>query len=236
MKLHFHAATIAICSGLLYTTVLAQPSLLVCSPGNANSQQIQQGYEAILGTGKALAFARIKDLEGLMTTSPNAAIIAPALFFEMTSGYKELLQGKVGNESGQKYYVITASAEVTKDNVSSKKVGILDFLGRERLPAFIKKAFGFEPSVLKRANKTEDLLAMLGMETVDAIIISASEMKEIKARTKLTLTVVAESSCSAGFLALATPASQDGDNIKKTVLKQPVGLTQALGIDRWEAK
>ena len=146
-----------------------------------------------------MAFGRIKDLDATLATSSDAAIIASEPFFTYTPGYKISLCGKTGGSIGEKYHIIAASKEITAQNIGEKKVGIVDFLGKDRLPLFIKDQFGVDIKMLKRVNKEDDLLTMIGMEAVDAIIVSDSQFKEIKSNTKLPLAIVVSSSKAVGF-------------------------------------
>ena len=213
-----------------------QPELLVCTPGNPNVQQIQQTYETLVGQGTVLAFGRIRDVENILATSPEVSMIAPALFFDASMPQKIVLQSKTGGELGQKYFIVVASDSVTKENIDSKKIGILDFLGREKLPKFVSDFFGISSPILKRANKVEDLLTMLGMEAVDAIIVSAAEYKKVKADTKLPLKIIGESSRPVPLLALGIPASANAAKIKKLISEQPALLSKLIEIDAWEAR
>ncbi len=212
----------------------AQARLLVCVPGSTNTQQIQNGFDTLLGPEKAMAFGRIKDLEAMLSSMPDAMIIAPAAFLDYLPGYKVSLVGKVKNEVGEKYLIIATSKSVTLKNVAEKKIGIVDFLGRERLSHFIQTQFGIEPKILKRVNKKEDLLTMLGMEVVDAIIVSTSDYQEILSNTKLTLNEVAASEKNIGFSVFASKQGKEDVAIKKALLKQPLSLSKAESIDKWE--
>jgi hypothetical protein len=211
-----------------------QTTLLVCVPGKQNTPQIKSGFDALVGMGKTMVFGRIKDLEATIATTPDAAVIASAPFFEYVQGYKTILVGKVGNQTDEKYMIVSASKEISKDNISDKKVGIVDFLGRERLSLFIKSYFGMDIKSLKRVNKDEDLLTMLGMETVDAIIVSSSQYKEILSNTKRSLSIVATSEKNVHFILYTIKNGTDDDIFKKLLLKAPKALEKELGIDTWE--
>jgi hypothetical protein len=214
----------------------AQATLLVCIPGKQNAQQIQSGFDGLVGGGKTMAFGRIKDLDASLATAPDAAIIATEPFFTYTPGYKITLNGKAGGSNGEKFHIIAAAKDVTAQNIGEKKVGIVDFLGKDRLPLFIKDQFGIEIKLLKRANKEEDLLTMIGMEAVDAIIVSDSQFKEIKSNTKLPLAIVTSSSKAVGFASFGQKEGKEDDNQKKAVMKAAAPLLKEIGIDGWEPR
>lgn len=222
--------------GAAFFMLHAQPSLLVCIPGASNIQTVQKSFESVVGEGKILAFARIKDLEGTLVTAPEAFLIIPAPFVQYTPGYSVALKAKTGGADAEKYEIVTTAATMTKKDLAAKRVGILDFLGREKLPLFVKEYFGFDIPALKRANKTEDLLTMLGMETVDAIIVSVSGLKEIQSSTKQSLFVVAESIQPVGGPVLAFKSGKDVSDIRSKILKASSSIAKDAGIDKWEEK
>jgi hypothetical protein len=220
----------------LCISAYAQATLLVCIPGKQNAQQIQSGFDGLIGAGKSMAFGRIKDLDATLAASPDVAIIASEPFFTYAAGYKISLSGKAGSSTGEKYHIVAASREITVQNIGGKKVGIVDFLGKDRLPLFIKDQFGVEIKMLKRANKEEDLLTMIGMEAVDAIIVSASQFKEIQSNTKLPLAIVASSSKTIGFASFGQKEGKEDENQKKALLKAPAPLLKEIGIEGWEPR
>lgn len=210
--------------------------LLVCIPGKQNALQIQRDLDIMIGPGKAMAFGRIKDLEARLSASPDAAVIATEAFFTYVPGYKPFLKGKTGNRTGEKFFVVTASKEVTKDNFQEKRVGVVDFLGHDRLPRFIKDQFNVEIKTLKKTNKEEDLLIMIGIEAADAIIVSASAYEEILSNTKLPLRIVATSMKNVGFAECAFKEGKEMAELKNTLLKAPVSFRKEIGIDSWEIR
>jgi hypothetical protein len=232
-----HTSRILLVAGLLLSSgVNGQATLLVCIPGKQNTPQIQSGFDSLIGTGKTMVFGRIKDLEAKLSSSPGAAIIASEPFFSYTPGYKIALSGKAGVTTGEKYHIIAASKETTAQNIGEKKVGIVDFLGKDRLPLFIKDYFGFEIKMLRRVNKEDDLLTMIGIEAVDAIIVSASQYKEILSNTKLPLAIVASSLKTIGFAAYGLQKGNEDENQKKTLVKAPGSLLKEIGIEGWEPR
>jgi hypothetical protein len=221
---------------LLNTSSYGQAKLLVCLPGKQNTQQIQSGFDALLGPGNVSVFGRIKDLELTIATTPEVAIISTESFFNYVQEYKPILIGKIDGQTGERFLIISASKDVTKENISDKKVGIVDFLGRDRLPQFLKDQFNISAKILKRVNKVDDLLTMLGMETVEAIVVSTSQYNEILSNTKLPLVTVATSSKIAGFAVCATRNGKEDTMLKNALLKAPASLIKEIGISSWEVK
>jgi hypothetical protein len=225
-----------IIAALLCISVSGQTTLLVCIPGKQNTTQVQNGFDGLIGAQKSIVFNRIKDLDSALAVLPDAAVIAPEAFFSFTPGYTMVFSGKTGSTTGEKYHIVSTDKEITMQNIGEKKVGIVDFLGKDRLPQFVKNQFGVELKLLKRANKEEDLLTMLGMEAVSAIIVSASQYEEILSNTKLPLVIVASSSKNIGFMTYGIKEGKEDEARKKKLLKAPERLLKEIGIEGWEMR
>lgn len=220
----------------LSTCCYGQVIVFICLPGKQNTQQIQNDFDTLLGSGKALVFGRIRDLEVSMATAPDVAVISFEPFFNYVQEYKPIMVGKIGSSTGENFLIISASKDVTIKNIEDKKVGIVDFLGRDRLSLFVKDQFNINVKVLKKVNKVDDLLTMLGMEVVDAIVVSTSQYKEIMSNTKLPLFKVAVSSKLVGFAVCSTKDGKEYPELKNVLLKSPASFSKKIGIDSWEVK
>jgi hypothetical protein len=225
------AALIAI---LFFGMAGGQTNILVCVPGKQNTQFLQDCFDTLLGPSRAIVFGRIKDLEATIPTVSSAAIIAFAPLFDYIPGYKFVLLGKNKNMVGEKYFIVASSKEITKENVAEKKVGIIDLLYRDHLSKFVKNQFNVEIKSLKRVNKEEDLLTMLGLEAVDAIIVSSAQYNEIRSNTKLPLNIVVTSKNDIGFAVCAAKEGKMDLALKKALLKSSTILLREIGVDSWE--
>lgn len=225
-------AALLVMASLLY----GQPSLLICIPGKQNTIRIQKDFEEAIGTGKAMAFGRIKDLEAAIASSPGAGIIASGPFVRLLPGYTTVLSGKVGNEKGEKFLIVTAQKDLTKDVLPEKRIGMLDFLGKDRLVEFVKNEFGISVPVLQRVNKEEDLLTMLGIEAVDAVILPESQYKDLLLDTKLPLRIIATSARNVDLATLALPGHHEMSDVKKAVLRLPAAMLKEIGLTGWEER
>lgn len=216
------------------SVVNGQTNLLIFTPGKQNTDAVQHGFDGLIEKSKV--FNRIKDLDSALAASPDVAIIAPEPFFAFTPGYKMVLSGKTGSNAGEKYHIIAVNKEISFQNIKEKKIGIVDFLRKDGLLHFIKDQFGFEIKTVKRANKEDDLLTMLGMGAVDAIIVSDSQYREILTNTKLSLSIIASSSKSFGFLTYGIKEGKNDEKQKKKLMKAPASLLKEIGIDGWDLR
>jgi hypothetical protein len=217
---------------LIWTGLRAQAPLLVCLPGGQTPARIDSALGPFLSPRKVIAFARVRDLEDVLAAYPHASIVTTSAYAAYLNGYAIQLKGR-RRDAQSKYLVVSADSSVTSANLSSRRIGILDFLGREKIPRFVEDAFGLKPAALKRVNKREDLLSLMGMEAVDAVIVEAGDLAELQRETKLRLSVVMESKPVGHFPVLAVPPGGE-EGLKQIFLKQPKPVLEILGVERWE--
>lgn len=208
--------------------------MLVCLPGKQTPARLDSILTPVLSPREIIAFLRMKDLEEMLAAYPEAPILTTAAYAKYLKGYEILLKGKKGTGRQMKYLLITANPAVTAANVGARKVGILDFLGREKLPAFVQDAFGLQIAKLKRVNKQEDLLNLIGMEAVDAAIVEESALGELRSNTKLSITVLLESKPVDSYPVLAAPGPQGWEALKTALGRESKSVLKTLQIEGWE--
>jgi hypothetical protein len=217
---------------LAWACLHAQAPLLVCLPGGQSPARIDSALSPFLSPRKVIAFVRVRDLENVLASYPHASIVTTAAYAGYLTGYSIRLKGKK-RDAQSTYLVVSADSSVTSANLASRRIGVLDFLGREKIPRFVEDAFGLKPTALKRVSKREDLLSLMGMEAVDAVIVEAGDLAELQRETKLRLSVVMESKPIDHFPVLAVPIGGE-DGVKQILLQQPKPVSEILGVERWE--
>jgi hypothetical protein len=226
------SAILGILPLLLWAGLRAQGPLLVCLPGGQSPARIESVLGPFLQPRKVIAFVRVRDLENVLPSYPRASIVTTAAYASYLTGYTIRLKGWK-RDAQSTYLLVSADSSVTSADLASRRIGILDFLGREKIPRFVEDAFGVKPAALKRVSKREDLLSLMGMEAVDAVIVEAGDLAELQRETKLRLSVVMESKPVDHFPVLAVPVGEE-DGLKQILLKQPKPMLEILGVERWE--
>ncbi|KMQ49933.1 hypothetical protein CHISP_3147 [Chitinispirillum alkaliphilum] len=215
----------------------AQTPLLIYLNTDESPQTIQDDFISLLGDVDVRAFGRIRDLQQFIDEHPNAPVIAPGVFIELNTDYKILLRGVSNNRIGEKFFVIAKDSDVNTNSIPELRVGILDFLGRRNISDFLTKTFGSEFGRIRRVNKREDLLTLLGMEAVDIIVVSESELALLKTETRLDLFTVVESAALVSNLPVI--ASKNGEIAQEVLTKLRSGSSetfQTLDIQQWRDK
>jgi hypothetical protein len=226
------SALLALLPLVFWAGLRAQGPLLVCLPGGQSPARIDSVLGPLLSPRKVIAFVRVRDLENVLPSYPRASIVTTTAYAGYLTGYSIRLKGWK-RDAQSKYLVVSADSSVTSADLASRRIGILDFLGREKIPRFVEDAFGMKPAMLKRVSKREDLLNLIGMEAVDAVIVEAGDLAELQRETKLRLSVVMESKPVDHLPVLAVPVGEE-DGVKQILLKQPKPVLEILGVERWE--
>jgi hypothetical protein len=216
---------------LVWAGLRAQAPLLICLPGGQPPARIESALGPLMSPRKVIAFVRVRDLEDVLPSYPSASIVTTAAYAGYLTGYSIRLKGKK-RDAQSKYLVVSADSSITSANLASRRIGILDFLGREKIPRFVE-AFGLKPAALKRVSKREDLLSLMGMEAVDAVIVEAGDLAGLQRETKLRLTVVMESKPVDHFPVLVVPTGGE-EGAQQVLLKHSKPVLEILGVERWE--
>ncbi len=215
-------------------TCCGESPLLICVPGGQSPGRIDSVFSRVLAPVPVMGFQRIKDLDEVLPTYPGSPVIGSVAYVRYLPGYSIMLQGKKGQHKQKKFLIISGNQAITRANVETIKIGVLDFLGREKMPGFVKDAFGLSLSKLKRVSKKEDLQSLLGMELVDAAIIEESDLAEMKADTKLKLFIVMESKPMDSFPVFACSDTTGCLELRNKLSLQPKAVLQSLTLEGWE--
>lgn len=163
---------------------------------------------------------------------PSAPIITSSPMVKFIQGYKPYLVGWNGSSFGQKWFIVATNPEVNLQNLTSKKVGVWDIMGRKNSKAFFESFFKLKIQKIKRVNNFKDLQPLLGMDMVDALAISEFDFNKLKLNTSVKLNVISTSIVPIEFAMIAYPTSGGAHGLKNftQVSKSYLGI---YGFDSW---
>lgn len=206
--------------------------ILVFLPGGKKSAIKKEISK--LASGEVKVFTKANKFLKAMKSNPSAIAIGPGPAIELTKSHKVVLVGKKGSSSGESWVIIAANPDVTLANLSSKKVGLWDVMGRKNVKKFFKSYFGIKVGSTKRVNKFKDLQPLLGMDMVDALALSQSDYEKIKSSTSVKLTVLTKSKKTIPFAQVATSGGDAA--AAKNLSKTSKSFLKAFGFESWGAK
>src|SRR5215203_6136409 len=169
---------------------------------------------------------RVADLERALKEGQDAVLTLPIVL--AAQKLTPVLQGQWKGSKSEAYALV--AADTPPDPAKVTTLGALDLLGREGMPAFVQSLVGGSHKI-ERVTKVEDLLPLLQLQRVDAILIAARLLDELKATSRMALaTTLLASQVDLPAVARTGPA---GDAVVAAVAKLSGNIARALGVDQW---
>jgi hypothetical protein len=190
----------------------------------------QRAFQSLLGAGlpgvTATAVGRLADFERALQDSPDAVLTLPVVLAE--KGLSVALKGLARGSAEERYALVGSGA--TPDPATVASVGALDLLGRDGTNRFVKRLVGGQARV-ERVTKIEDLLPLLQMQRVDAVLLPARLVSELRTASRLALS---ERTLDA-TVSLPAVASTGGGGaaVLAAIGKMPKDVSKLLGVDEW---
>ena len=190
-----------------------KPKVLVYVPTNITVREFQTRLQRQLPTVEVRAYGRIKDFErAIKSETPDALLSYPAVLEAQAVDSK--IQGAWKGSSSDDYVLVTLDQGVMTESLDGATIGVLDLLGRKRMPKLVTAITGIpgKPK-LKRVKRLEDLVSLLLLGMADSILVPARAVDEMKK--------------SSGANLISTPLKGNGLTLPSLgVINQ--GTTQAI--------
>ncbi|MCJ8347208.1 hypothetical protein MJH12_16830 [bacterium] len=127
-------------------------------------------------------FASYKSLKlaAFKGKSPDI-IIAPSLYFSLSTGYSPKLQFKLDSNHKGKYLLCSIDTKWSLSNTNSGVVGIIENIGRKGMKNFVKKSFkGNKFKSTQFSKSLKSLISSLGLDNTNYIILSEKNLSKLK--------------------------------------------------------
>jgi hypothetical protein len=200
--------------------------LLVFLHMAVKQRAFQSELQAALPGTAVTAVGRVADFDRALAQGPDAVLTLPVVL--AAHGLTPKLRGLRKGAGDEKYTLV--AADTAPDPRRVAVVGALDLLGREGTTAFVHGLLGAKPKV-ERVTKFEDLLPLLQMQRVEALLLPARLLPDIRAASRMNL-APHELATPVGLPAVASLTAAGGD-IATAVGRLPPALAAALGVDAW---
>lgn len=222
----FAVAGAAVIAGSASTALAASGTLLVYLHVSVK----QRAFQSLLGAGlpgiTTTAVGRIADFERALKDSPDAVLTLPLVL--AAQGLSSALRGYTRGATEERYALMGAGG--TPDPARVASVGALDLLGREGTTRFVRRLAGPQARV-ERVTKIEDLLPLLQMQRVEAVLLPARLVPELRAASRLPL-AVRELDATVGLPAVAN-TGPSGAAVLGAISKMPKDVSRLLGVEEW---
>jgi hypothetical protein len=190
----------------------------------------QRAFQSLLGAGLSgvaiTAVGRVADFERALQDAPDGVLTLPVVL--AAQNLTPALRGKAHGSFEERYALVGTGAPPEPNHVAA--VGALDLLGREGTTRFVRRLVGAQAHV-ERVNKIEDLLPLLQMQLVNAVLLPARLVADLRAASRLTLSV-RELETTVGLPAVASTGPA-GAAVLGAVSKMPKDVSKLLGVEEW---
>lgn len=190
----------------------------------------QLAFQSRLGAGlpgvTATAVGRVADFDRALQDAPDAVLTLPVVLD--AKGLSLALRGAMRGSTEERYALLGTGNAPEPARVAS--VGAIDILGREGTNRFVRSLLGSQAHV-ERVTKMEDLLPLLQLQQVEAVLLPARFVAELRAASRLTLSE-RELETTVGLPAAAS-TGPNGPAVLDAIRKMPNDLSRLLGVDEW---
>jgi hypothetical protein len=184
--------------------------------------ELQAALEAIAVT----TVGRTTDFDRGLWDGQDAVLTLPIVL--AARGLAVTAQGFRKGAAEEPY--VLAGVETPPDPTKVETVGVLDLLGRDGTNTFVVGLLGRQPKV-ERVTKVEDLLALMQIQRVDAIILPARLLAEVRAPSRLNL-VARDLPRGVGLPAISS-VGPGGPEIVQAIRRLPARMAGARGVTEW---
>jgi hypothetical protein len=202
------------------------PKLLVFLHVAVKQRAFQGELQAALNGIDVTAVGRIGDFDRALQEGPDAVLTLPVVL--SARGLSANLHGRHQGATDEAYALV--GADSAPDPAKIQSVGALDLLGRDGTDAFVSGILHARPKV-ERVTKVEDLLPLLQMQRVDAILLAARFVTELRKASRMSLTQ--RELATKVELPAAANLGAGGAQILGALSHLPAQLSNAVGVDEW---
>lgn len=189
-------------------------------------KKFSEKYDALV----IRTFGSVTDFtSAVFSDTPEAIITKPQLvpLFDM---YKIKLNATLNGSTKEPYFILSVANSLAPAELSTKELGILDFLGKKSINTLTENLLDGSPR-LKRVKKMTDLIPLLTMNLVDGVIVSATQVAYIKSKSQLKFY---ETKCKTDQGVAALALYSESDEIVNKFKKFPAELAMMIGVDGWK--
>ncbi len=217
-------------------TAQAGARVFVYYPSLARPLAIQEALAKKCPGIEVSVFGRLADLQSQVGREPPQAILAQAAVLGQFPEYLPRLQGTRGGLETEAYVLLSIEKPVDVAAISKASIGVVGILDRKEMDGFVSGLVAGTPKV-NRVTKVEDLLPLLIFQSVSAVLVSETNMKEFQKKSQAKLVDVKLDKAKVGLVAAGIKAG-GAAAAEKEILAALQGLDGAtlalLGVDAWK--
>jgi hypothetical protein len=218
---------------VLASTLFAQdrPRLVVYLHTSIRSRALETALQEELRATDVMVVSRHRDFTRELLDRPDAALaVTPVL---ADQGWDGELHGTRGGLENEPYVLMSIGTAMDPRRLGQSVIGAVDLLGRERTGIFLARLLGLDvPPPVKYVVKTEDLLALLQFQAVNAVVLSQRDADRIQSLSKLQLRAT-PLAMPVGLPAVVFTTERGRQMIKPGLQALNAETLRKLGVDSW---
>jgi hypothetical protein len=176
-------------------------------------------------------FGRLTDLQALVEREHPQAILAQNAVLKQFPEYRPRLQGSRNGSATENFVLLSIDKPVDVAKISTAAIGVVGMLDRKAMDGFVAELVSGSPR-LNRVTKVEDLLPLLIFRSVEAVLVSESNVREFQKKSQAHLVEAKLDKGKVGLLA-AGILGGEGD-ILPALKRLDAGTLALLGVDAWQ--
>ena len=215
-------------------TWAAKPKLLVYVPTNITVREFQTRLQGQLPDLEIRAYGRIKDFERAINSENPDALLSYPVVLESQS-IASSAQGERRGSPKDDYVLVTLEKPLPLETLDGATIGVLDILGRKRMPSLVSGMVGApgKPK-LKRVKRPEDLLSLLLLGMADSILVPERMVAELEKSSGTTLIKTQLKGNGLTLPSLGMITSGSSSKVIAEALNELDSKTKMeMGVDKW---
>jgi hypothetical protein len=215
---------------LTYSCNAVGNKLYIFLPTEYTAIDVEKKFSGKYDTFVIRSFSSVTDFtSAVFSDTPDAIITKPQLV-PLLDIYQIKLNATLNGSTKEPYFILSVEKPLTPAELSTKEVGILDFLGKKNINTLMEDLLDGTPR-LKRVKKMADLVPLMTMNLVDGVIVSATQVAYIKSKSQLKFY---ETRCKTDQGIAVLALFNDSDEIVKKLKELPAELAIMIGVDGWK--
>jgi hypothetical protein len=210
---------------------LAGPKVFVFYPSLARPLAIQEALSKRCPGLKITVFGRLADLQALVEREHPEAILAQNAVLKQFPEYRPRLQGSRNGSTTEDYVLLSLDKPFDAAKASTASIGVVGMLDRKEMDGFVADLVSGAPR-LNRVTKVEDLLPLLIFRSVEAVLVSETNVREFQKKSQARLVVAKLDKGKVGLVAAGILGGEG--EILPALKALDAGTLSLLGVDAWQ--
>lgn len=207
-----------------------KPRLHVFANTDVRAQAFEKEMEGHMPGVDVTVFGRIRGFQRAASDRPEAVLALKPVLESL--GLEVDLQGHRDGKPTEQYVLLSNAKSVSPSDLGGdRKLGVVDIMGRRRMPAFVSSVLSVETPRLAYVTHERDLLSLLRFGAATAVLTSKRWADLLKGTSQMDLRTTPLAT-EVGLPAISY-SSPSASNAIEPALKSSSSINGKLGVNQW---